>query len=47
MVKCLEDFDPSVKESAAWALGYISKHNAELAHLVVESKAVDNLVLCL
>jgi hypothetical protein len=23
---CLQDFDPGVKESAAWALGYIAKH---------------------
>ena len=28
MVTCLEDFDPGVKESAAWALGYIAAHNA-------------------
>ena len=25
---CLEEFDPGVKESAAWALGYIARHNA-------------------
>lgn len=25
---CLEDFDPGVKEAAAWALGYIARHNA-------------------
>ena len=24
---CLEEFDPGVKESAAWALGYIARHN--------------------
>ena len=24
---CLEDFDPGVKEAAAWALGYIARHN--------------------
>ena len=28
---CLEEFDPSVKEAAAWALSYIAKHTAELA----------------
>ena len=28
MVTCLEDFDPGVKEGAAWALGYIAAHNA-------------------
>lgn len=27
MVTCLEDFDPGVKEGAAWALGYIAAHN--------------------
>ena len=28
LVTCLEEFDPSVKEAAAWALGYIARHNA-------------------
>lgn len=28
LVMCLEDFDPGVKEAAAWALGYIARHNA-------------------
>ncbi len=27
LVICLEEFDPGVKESAAWALGYIARHN--------------------
>lgn len=27
LVACLEEFDPLVKESAAWALGYIARHN--------------------
>ena len=27
LVVCLEEFDPSVKEAAAWALGYIARHN--------------------
>jgi len=27
LVSCLEEFDPSVKEAAAWALGYIARHN--------------------
>ena len=31
LVVCLEEFDPSVKEAAAWALSYIAKHTAELA----------------
>ena len=28
LVICLEEFDPGVKESAAWALGYIARHNS-------------------
>jgi len=28
---CLEEFDPSVKEAAAWAFSYIAKHSNELA----------------
>lgn len=27
LVLCLEEFDPGVKEAAAWALGNIVKHN--------------------
>jgi hypothetical protein len=27
LVACLEEFDPGVKEAAAWALGYIARHN--------------------
>ncbi|PSN52093.1 Sperm-associated antigen 6 [Blattella germanica] len=30
MVVCLEDFDPGVKEAAAWALGYVGRHNRNL-----------------
>lgn len=26
LVQCLEEFDPSVKEAAAWALSYIAKY---------------------
>lgn len=26
LVTCLEEFDPGVKEAAAWALGYIARH---------------------
>lgn len=43
---CLEEFDPTVKESAAWALSYIAKHTPELAMAVVEVGAVPLLVLC-
>ena len=28
LVICLEEFDPGVKEAAAWALGYIARHNS-------------------
>lgn len=44
---CLEEFDPGVKEAAAWALGYIARHNAELAQAVVDAGAVPLLVLCI
>lgn len=27
LVISLEEFDPGVKEAAAWALGYIARHN--------------------
>lgn len=47
LVLCLEEFDPSVKESAAWAIGFIAGHTPELAQKVVDSGAVSLLVLCL
>lgn len=28
LVLCLEEFDPGAKEAAAWALGFIARHNA-------------------
>ena len=31
LVSCLEEFDPSVKEAAAWALACIAKHTHDLA----------------
>ena len=46
LVVCLEEFDPKVKEAASWALGYVARHNAELAQYVVEAGAVPLLVLC-
>ena len=36
-----------MKESAAWALGYIARHNGELAQTVVDAGAVPLLVLCI
>lgn len=47
LVICLEEFDPGVKEAAAWALGYIARHNGELAQAVVDAGAVPLLVLCI
>ena len=35
LVKCLEEFDPSVKEGAAWALGYIARHNGGILHSIL------------
>merc|ERR1712176_1456750 len=43
LVACLEEFDPSVKEAAAWALGYIARHTKELAQTVVDAGAVSLL----
>ena len=45
LVNCLEEFDPSVKEAAAWALAYIAKHSHDLAQAVVDAGAVGLLVL--
>lgn len=36
-----------MKEAAAWALGYIARHNTELAQAVVDAGAVPLLVLCI
>lgn len=33
LVDCLEEFDPSVKEAAAWALSYIAKSHFYLFFL--------------
>jgi len=46
LVHCLEEFDPTVKEAGAWAIGYIAQHNAALAQAVVDAGAVALLVLC-
>lgn len=45
--KCLGDFEPPVKEAAAWALGYIARHTPQLAQSVVDAGAVAPLVLVL
>ena len=36
-----------MKKATAYALGHIAKHNENLAHQVVEARAVDSLLLCL
>jgi len=46
LVVCLEEFDPGVKEAAAWSLGYVAGHSADLAQQVVDAGAVPLLVLC-
>ncbi len=58
LVICLEEFDPSVKEAAAYALAYIAKysihyhlsnitrHTFDLAKAVSDAGAVPLLVLC-
>lgn len=46
LVICLEEFDPSVKEAAAYALAYIAKHTVDLAKAVSDAGAVPLLVLC-
>lgn len=46
LVSCLEEFDPGVKESASWALGYIARHNGDLSQAVVDAGAIPLLVLC-
>ncbi len=40
LVICLEEFDPGVKESAAWALGYIARHNAGWHELCYSYRSV-------
>lgn len=37
IIICLEDFDSGVKEAAAWALGYIARHNKSLAQTTVDA----------
>lgn len=35
LVGCLSEFEPTVKESAAWALGFIARHNASTLRLTL------------
>ena len=43
LVVCLEEFDPSVKEAATWALGYIARHNAGHYSCLSSLRPEDNL----
>jgi len=45
LVICLEEFDPGVKESAAWALGYIARHNS--GRFICHNSTVRKLVVVL
>jgi hypothetical protein len=49
LVICLEEFDPTVKEAAAWALGYIARHNGgEILYLSIYLFCCDlNIIFCL
>ena len=38
LVICLEEFDPGVKEAAAWALGYIARHNGGIQAYIVTTQ---------
>jgi HEAT repeat protein len=35
LVPCLEEFDPTVKEAAAWAIGYIAQHTPGKLALII------------
>ena len=38
LVPCLEEFDPTVKEAAAWAIGYIATHTPGIIrHYFIEN----------
>jgi len=41
IILCLEDFDPGVKEAGAWALGYIARHNKNLAQAAVDAGKIN------
>lgn len=40
LVICLEEFDPGVKEAAAWALGYVARHNGGMQLNTVEYQRI-------
>ncbi|XP_018575785.1 sperm-associated antigen 6-like [Anoplophora glabripennis] len=46
-IACLEDFEASIKEAAAWGIGYIARQNRSLAQTCADAGAVPLLMLCL
>lgn len=40
----MDDYHSPVKEAAAWAIGYIARHNEQLAQAVVDAGAVPYLI---
>jgi len=47
LMKCLEDFDPSIKQVAVRALSKIAAHDKSLAKSIVDAKALPLLVLAI
>lgn len=49
LVICLEEFDPGVKEAAAWALGYVARHNGGMQLNTLEHQRIkiSPLIICL
>ena len=41
LVICLEEFDPGVKEAAAWALGYVARHNGGILCFTIPYEIAD------
>lgn len=47
LVDCLEEYDPAVKESAAWTIGCMSYHEADIAKKFEKEGVVERLITCL
>jgi len=47
LVECLEEYDPAVKESAAWTIGCMSFHDAEISKKFEKEGVVERLITCL
>jgi 3-methyladenine DNA glycosylase AlkD len=46
LVQTMNVYDPSVKEAACWALGFIGRHSAELSEAVAAAGAIPLLAMC-